>query len=1271
MILRIKPIALILIVILAANAASPALAFSGAAGIARVAGNQPLLAGGEAEGGVHLAAESAQGLRFSVDTPMDALQLSEIEVEGERYVRLSLADWVETAVAGAPQLPFVNVPFGAPAGAGISLKITTGKVHEFHLSAPLLPHATKEAVLREDGINSQASSITKTETRVEPDLAIYESSGAYPAEAASVGSDGFLREQRVVGVNLYPVRYYPAKNVIFVYESIEVEVVFSGNGISFGAEKKAESDYFEKLYEHTLLNYETAKGWRGSQMLQPAQMASSPGVESVVPWVPPSPGYRISTTDEGVHKLSYAELMGAGVPVETVDPRSFQLFNHGVETAIWVAGEEDGVFDESDFILFYATTINTKYTDENVYWLTYGGTGYGLRMAEVDGTPGLAGTAASFWQTIHTENNLYYIRQSPGDDRLDRWFGSFIPTSTSNSVTYSYQLSAPTSAQASLKFSVLGYRYTNHDIHVKLNNANLGSFQFTGKTYQIFEVTVPAGLLVSGLNQLEFSTTETNQAAVYLDWIDLTFERGFGAEEDRLSFEYAVAGTARFQIGGFTSAAISVFDVTNPTNAVHLTGGEIVEDSGTYEISFEDEVVGAVKVFVAEGSAFLAVNSIVLDEASNLGSTSHGADYIVITPEIFISQANTLSAYRAGKGLRTAVVKLQDIYDEFGYGIRDVDHIRDFLAYTYHHWQAPAPAFVLLLGDGNQDPKKYDSTSLVNLMPSYLAAADPWDVETAADNRYVTIVGEDTMPDMMLGRLTAEDVAEANILINKIIAYESTASETWKQQILFAADDSDSGGNFSQISDNIIDCCLPERFQTERVFFKVTHATVSSMRGALVSAINQGALIVNYIGHASSVSWGDEGLFRKTELNSLTNGNRLAIVLSMTCLDGRYQDHKPGVSRRSLAESLTGTFGKGAIASWSPTGMGVAAGHDYLNRGFFEAVLDNGAATLGEGTAAGKLRLWLAGSNLDLIDTYLLFGDPAMVINHSPVAYDQNAATPEDTVAEIPLVAVSPQGNLLTYEIVTQPAHGAASVAGNIASYTPDADYYGTDIFTFKVFDGSVFSNTATVSVTIAPVNDAPVLDPIGNQTVDELSELTFIATASDIEMQTQTLTFSLIGAPAGAVITAEGVASWTPTEAQGPGTYGLTVRVCDSGMPALCDEEEIQITVAEVNAAPVLAPIGHQIVELLDTLTFTASASDEDLPAQALVFSLVGAPVGAVITAGGDFSWTPLDVGEFDLTVQVCDDALPALCATEVITITVNQAGQTPRSVYLPLIIK
>jgi hypothetical protein len=226
--------------------------------------------------------------------------------------------------------------------------------------------------------------------------------------------------------------------------------------------------------------------------------------------------------------------------------------------------------------------------------------------------------------------------------------------------------------------------------------------------------------------------------------------------------------------------------------------------------------------------------------------------------------------------------------------------------------------------------------------------------------------------------------------------------------------------------------------------------------------------------------------------------------------------------------------------------------------------------------------------------------------------------------------------------------------------WTPtEAQGSGSYIVTFAVTDG-VVSTSELVTITVNEVNVAPILNAIGSKSVNEEAELRFAISGSDIDDPAQTLIYSATGLPTGAtfdVTTREFL--WTPTEAQEPGSYVVTFAVTDGVVSA---SEAVTITVGEVNVAPVLAPIGNKSVNEGSTLTFTATATDADLPTQTLTYSLAtGAPTGAAIDpASGVFTWTPTEgpgASPSSVTVQVTDGVVTT---SETIAITVLNVAPT-----------
>ena len=209
-------------------------------------------------------------------------------------------------------------------------------------------------------------------------------------------------------------------------------------------------------------------------------------------------------------------------------------------------------------------------------------------------------------------------------------------------------------------------------------------------------------------------------------------------------------------------------------------------------------------------------------------------------------------------------------------------------------------------------------------------------------------------------------------------------------------------------------------------------------------------------------------------------------------------------------------------------------------------------------------------------------------------------------------------------------------------SWTPtEVQGPGSYPFTVRVSDGTA-NNDAAITLTVTEVNAAPAIANVpATATVPELSAYTFTATATDVDLPAQTLTYSLVSAPSGASIGGTtGVFSWTPTEAQGPGSYPFMVRVTDG---AANSDAAITLTISEVNTAPVLTGVpASATIPTTVAYTFTATASDADLPAQTLTFSLTGAPTGASINSStGVFSWTPTPAqgpGTYPFSVGVSD---------------------------------
>ena len=701
------------------------------------------------------------------------------------------------------------------------------------------------------------------------------------------------------------------------------------------------------------------------------------------------PRYRIPVNENGTYQLTYADLQAAGVPVDSPDPRTFRVHNQGSEVAIYGVGESDGSFDAVDSLLFYGQKVTTRFTDTNVYWLSWGETS-GLRMATVDGSPGGTGTApASFKTTLRVEeDHLYRSLQPTGPDN-DYWYWDYIMAPTV--VAYSFTVLHPSTEYltAAVRGLFMGYAASpEHHTLVYLNGDLIEDANWAPGSEYAFEALVSQLDLDEGINTISVEAPldgGITQNVFFINRFEIDYYRTYAADGDVLFFDGDEAGTWEYQVKGFTTDTVEVFDITTPGSPTRILYGVISAEDSTYTLTFEHSIAGEHHYVALTPAQRLTPLSIEQDTPSNLQATTNGADYLVITHTDFSAAVEPLADHRAAEGLRTAVVDVQDVYDEFSYGVFDPNAIHDFLAYAYANWRSPAPTYVLLVGDGTYDFKDNLGYGEPNYIPPYLAYVDPWMGETAADNRYVCISGGDILPDMHIGRLPVKTAAQATGLVDKILNYEkSPPAGDWNRNVLFVTDDPDGAGDFYALSDTIADNYLPALYTPDRVYYGLApHETPASAKSAIIDAINEGRLLVNYIGHSNINFWAAERLFEVDDIGSLTNGGRQPVMVPMTSLDGYYIKPSPaGMDNSSLGESVVRAAGGAAIASWSPSGLGVATGHDFLNRGLYEAIFSNGIIRLGPATTQAKLYLFQnTGSYRELIDTYVLLGDPALVLN--------------------------------------------------------------------------------------------------------------------------------------------------------------------------------------------------------------------------------------------------------------------------------------------------
>lgn len=260
--------------------------------------------------------------------------------------------------------------------------------------------------------------------------------------------------------------------------------------------------------------------------------------------------------------------------------------------------------------------------------------------------------------------------------------------------------------------------------------------------------------------------------------------------------------------------------------------------------------------------------------------------------------------------------------------------------------------------------------------------------------------------------------------------------------------------------------------------------------------------------------------------------------------------------------------------------------------------------------------------------------------------------------------------SVLTFSLDAGAPDGASidPVTG-VFTWTPtEVQGPGSYPITVRVTDNGEppLSDALTFTVTVNEVNAAPTFGVIPGQAVDEAQLFEFTPMVSDSDLPPNTLAFELLTAPDGATIeSATGTIRWTPGETEGPGNHLFTLKVTDDGEPPLSATNSFTLAVAEVNLAPTLAAIPDANVNEGELLAFAAVATDADLPAQSLTFTLnPDAPAGATISPSGQFQWTPGEAqgpGVYPITIRVTDNGEPPLNDARTFTTTVAEVNAPP----------
>jgi hypothetical protein len=738
--------------------------------------------------------------------------------------------------------------------------------------------------------------------------------------------------------------------------------------------------------------------------------------------------YRIEIQESRMYKIDYAYLHQLNISYNDIG--NIRLFGNGGRaipdnnssaisdslaeiSRLVVRKNSSGIPDPDDYIVFYGKGTRgwqysggnefqhyiNPYSEKNYYFFTLDLVA-GKSMVTNSGSTGSLPTSypATFKEKIFIENETYNLKNSGR-----RWVGKVF-SGTDNTVNYYntlFGIAASTAINYRLNFL---RRSASSDVLKVYENGQVIIWDAMSATvvgddvyaYDEKHSGTWSGGLTGESSNVKIQIESSNQdAKTWLDWLEIYYQRKFEALNDVLLFTSPdLSGSVQYSVKNFSSNEVFAFDVTTHNNVKQITQLELDSTDSSVRKFKLQQTSGSVREIAVVGKSGLLVPSI----ASKIGnSTLHNplnqAEFVIITPTEFISTANKLKSHRESTSdpLKTIVVDINQIYNEFACGVPDPLAIREFLKYTQNNW-AVAPRYALLFGWGGYDYKNILASSQKNWLSTYETEESFIETDTYTSDDMFGIFGSGYSSPyaIAIGRLPVRTLSAAEIAVNKIISYETNSVvDPWRNRITFIADDGktsegDDGGIYTSdteygLAENTL--YTPKSFEKKKIYI-VTYPTVNTASGrrkpdvnrAIVDAINQGSLVTNFVGHGNERLWAHESIFtREDNLPQLSNKDRLTFVVAATCSYGRYDDPK----EISSAELLVTMEQGGAIADISAARVVYEGPNITLTQLIFANLLFKDAS--GQSPRLGDAWFYAKGSYLNTNSyKFHLFGDPTI-----------------------------------------------------------------------------------------------------------------------------------------------------------------------------------------------------------------------------------------------------------------------------------------------------
>jgi len=756
------------------------------------------------------------------------------------------------------------------------------------------------------------------------------------------------------------------------------------------------------------------------------RLAASNSVLATGNWV------KMGVKNTGIYKLTYADLSNMGLSPGSINPKNIRVYGNGggilpeinsgfryddlVENPIIVSGEDDGVFNSDDYILFYGEApdiwnwdanrkkfshVNHLYSDYTYYFIT-ADLGAGKRVTEK------ASLTATPTHIVEKFND--YAVYEKDELNLTKsgkvWYGEkFEIKNTWEIAPFSFpDISGDDQVYLETDLAARSTSTSTFKVYVNNGEAISALMPPVSPAFNTdYAIPVRAGKLFY-LNTPTTNVKLTDVPAVsnsigWLNYVEFNYIRFLKMHGNQMGFRdmssIGAGNIAEFRISNTQSTDI-IWDVTDITN---IKKQQTAYQSGVLSFRANSD---SVREYIAyTGNNYLAISNHQKVENQNLHALQP-VDYIIIANAAFLPQAEKLKTIHETDGLSVLIVTPEKIYNEFSSGAQDIAALRDFIRMLYDRAvPGSEPRYVLLFGDGSFDYKNR-LTDNTNLVPTFQSQNSLRPTESYVSDDFYGLMdpneGKDCFGtlDLGVGRLPVKSQEQANAAINKIELYmglKSNAASTgcnnysssiqrlgdWRNLICFVADDEDNNMHLDQAEDlaGYVDTAF-KRYNTDKIYFD-SYTQLSTPGGQrypdvttdINKQVSKGALIVNYTGHGGETGWAHERVLEISDINSWTNINTMPVFVTATCEFSRFDDPE----RTSAGEFVFLNPNGGGIALFTTSRLSFSSTNFALNMNYYLAVFkktDEQYPRMGD-----VMRLAKTPSNPN-IRNFVLLGDPAL-----------------------------------------------------------------------------------------------------------------------------------------------------------------------------------------------------------------------------------------------------------------------------------------------------